>query len=254
MAKRMKLKDLMKTLNIYEQSDEYDIFYEEFLINEGLIRTTNLNQTVSILKRNRIDCDVSDKENAFNIRIDSDRSDELDRILTLTNNLGWFPSYMYCIKDNLKKDHGKYNYDLFFQKIDLFDSIILRFEAKFDIEILEIPEKLYHACPKRVYHKIMSLGIQPRNNNISANHPERVYMGISPDEVEKMIRRNPNAWTKKIHGKSVEDKEWYIIEISTSMIPKYFRIFQDPNSKKFGVYTLNTIPPTALKYFSEFEI
>lgn len=254
MSRRMTLRDLMKTLNIYNPHEEYDIYYDEFLLNEGLIRTTNLNQTISVLKQNRVDCDSEDDENVFNIRIDSSNGESLDKILSLTNNLGWFPSYMYYIENNLKQDHDKFNYDLFYKKIELFDNIILRFEAKFDIEMLDIPKKLYHACPKRVYHKIMTLGIQPRNNTVNATHPERVYMGISPDDVEKMIKRNPNAWTKKIHGKSIKDTEWYVVEIDTHLIPSYFRIFEDPNSKKFGVYSLNTIPPKALKFHREFDV
>lgn len=244
----LKLRNILKIIEAESVLDEMDIFREEYLINEGLIKTWPLDKTVSILKSSKIECDKYKDKNVFHVILEKNSPKNLDQILTITNNLGWFPSYSYFISKNITKSSGKFDYDDIENNISNFDFIMIRFESKYDTIIEDIPKFLYHITPRETAIKILNLGLQPKNRSIISTHPERIYLGINEKQLESMIRNNPNSWSKSRDGK------WSILKINTRAIPNYFRIYQDPNARKFGVFTLNTIPPKAIEFVKTISI
>lgn len=237
----MKLKDALGKIDLFDYDDEYEIFLDEYLINEGLIKSWPIDKTISLIKSNGFECDKTD--NIFHVLTDQSK---IEKLIKLSNNLGWFASYMYLMNNEVIFDKGKFNID------DLdeydFDSILIRFEAKYDIKIEDIPKYLYHATTREKALKILSFGLSPKTNSIISTHPERVYLANTSNAAETMVRNNPNAWKKSRDGR------FCVLQINTNMIPRYFQIYQDPNYKKNGFFTLNNIPPKAIELEKSFDI
>lgn len=244
----MKIRSIIDTINMIDDDDEYDVFIEENLLNEGLLKTWPLDKTISILKNHKVECDQYKDKNVFHVLIDSNNRRTPDEIIALANNLGWIPSYVYYMVNNQIKDKGKYEEVYFNERYPEFDSVMIKFEAKYDIRVEKIPQFLYHITSRERALKIMTLGLIPKSHSVTSNHPPRVYLGRSDDEVELMIRSNPNAWKKS------RDGQFTILKISTRLIPKYFQIYKDPNSKGHGYFTLNTIPKNAIEVVRTFSI
>lgn len=243
----MKLKEIIAKIDLYDLNEEYEIFIEEYLINEGLIKTWPIDKSVSILKSSKYQCDIDkQKENCFNLQLFKEQS--LDRMLVQTNNLGWFPSYYWFMVGDTYLDKGKYVKEDIEENREKYESIIFRFEAKYDIRVENIPKYLFHVTPRQKAMKILTLGLVPKSNSMTSSHPPRIFISKNDESLEKMIRNNPNAWEKSIDGK------WIILRINTALIPNYFKIFKDPNAGKDAYFTLNNIPAKALEIIKTFEI
>lgn len=247
----IKLKDLVEQLNIYNINDDYYIFEDEFKLNEGLITTWPIKKTVSILKSKGVEVDEYDN-NMFHVIIYPKSKLNFLQTLQITNNFGWFPAYMYLLKNNVITSQDKYKYNVvgdFLEDAASKDAVLLRFEAKYDIAIDDVPKFLYHATSREKAIKIMKMGLSPKTDSQISIHPERIYLGTSPESVENMLRQHPYQASKKSR-----DGEFRVLQVNTSMIPRYFKIFRDPNATKFGVYTLNNIPPSAISVVGAFHI
>jgi hypothetical protein len=215
----------------------YEMHKEEFQIYEGLILSHPLYRVENILK-SRFHIKVNYKDNKFNLThifnlnyIEAKR--ELDDILQITNNLGWFPSYMSSMS-NQKFKESKFSIEDFEKFItDSFISINFSFEAKYDISEERYPRILYHVCDAIHVDKILKQGLVPRSRSKKAFHPERVYLVKTLDNAYEMgteLNRNNT------------NKEWAILEIDTATLD-YLKLFRDPNYINKGFYTLNNISP-----------
>ena len=244
----MKLKDILNSAAVYGLNEEYDIFIDEYLINEGLIKTWPIEKTISILRSHKIECDIFEDENVFHAMFGKVSNRIPEEIFALVNNMGWFPSYVYYLKNEQIKDKGKFQDDEFKENYEKYDEVMIRFEAKYDIRIEKIPRYLYHVTSRERGLKIMTLGLIPKAHSIASNHPERIYLGRDPDDLETMIRTHPDSWKKSRDGK------FTILKINTQMIPRYFQIYNDPNGKGHGVFTLNTIPKSAIDVVRTFDV
>jgi hypothetical protein len=225
----MKLFDLLLKTYI----EEYDLN-----LKEGLIKTTNMHKAISILqKKFDFGFEYIKEANAFAVVFHNIPEYKLKDFINYANNLGWFPSYMKT--DNYK---GKWN-------VKAYNTIITKvfFEAKFDEELVDkIPEVLYHITPSINTDKILKIGLSPKSRSKVAYHPERVYLGISEDSVQKLSHR-----MYQITG----SRKWTILKINTDLIPGgYFRLYKDSNYANKGFYTQNNIPPTAIEKIKDIEL
>lgn len=169
---------------------------------------------------------------------------EIDDMLQLTNNLGWFPSQItYYINNN--KKFIKFSRNNFQNLITsgIYDMQI-SFEAKYNIDIYDIPEKMYHVTKLRYLEKIKRYGLIPQKHEKITSHTERIYLTDSIDDswifVKGLVFRTLE-----------EDREpLVILEIDTSTIKERIRIMRDPNFQRGGIYTgfytLNPIDPQCL--------
>lgn len=247
----IKLSDIINSPSFYDISEEYDIFEHEYLLNEGLIKTWPIEKTVSVLKRAGIECDQYNDMNVFNILVHTDDAKNIKTVnqaLTLANNLGWFPSYVYYIRNDVIVFKNKYELSIFKKTAPQYDSVMIRFEAKYDVIVETIPRYLYHVTSNDRAIKIMSVGLLPKSNSITSSHPPRVYLSKSATDAERMVNRNPNFWAKSRDGK------FTILEIDTNKIPSYFKIYRDPNALGHAYFTLNTIPKNAIELKKTFDI
>ena len=227
----------MKLLKILLSTYKYEY---KLNLKEGLIKTTELGKTVSILKKQFPDWLFASNTDGFNIYLENCTKEQLDKLIQLTNNLGWFPSY-------IRSDSytGKYNYKIFEKSFKTGNTVEcnVEFEAKYDFVIEKIPTLLYHVTPKQNLDKIKQVGLIPKSRSKASYHPERVYLTKNISDCKKLT----NMFYKK-----TGIKEWSIIEIDTSKIPgDYFRLYEDPNFRTRGYYTLNNIPPISIEEVDE---
>ena len=218
----------MKLLNIL-----LEVYKEEYELNlqEGLIKTTNIGKTINLLKSSfDFGFEYQRDNNTFEVTFHQIDKSNLDKFLKYANNLGWFPSYITTSLYKGKWDENVYSNDL--SKI--------RFEAKFDEEIVEkIPDFLYHITPTQNANKILDTGLVPKSRSKASYHPERVYLGKSIEGVEKLASQMYQR---------TGDLSFTILRIDTNVVPGgYLRLYTDPNYSKEAYYTLNNIPPQAIE-------
>jgi hypothetical protein len=217
-----------------------ETYKEEYELNlkEGLIRTTNIGKTLNLLKA-VFDSKIEYQRNSNTFEATFNQVDKniLNGFLKYANNLGWFPSYITTLSYRGKWDEKLYNSEL--SKI--------RFEAKFDEEVIEkTPPELFHITPTQNAKKILQIGLVPKSRSKAAYHPERVYLGRSIEDVERLASRmyQETGYTN-----------FSILKVDTTFIPgSYFRLYKDPNYKDKGYFTLNNIPPTAIKKIKDINL
>jgi len=222
----------MKLLNIL-----LDIYKEEYKLNlqEGLIKTTNINKTTNIIKNNypSLEIDIDKNNNTFKIK--NFNTKNFNELLKLINNLGWFPSWVKSPFYN-----GKY-----FEGVELNSTSQIRFEAKYDEKEENIPNFLYHISPALNTPKIYKNGLAPKSRSKASYHPERVYLLKDPSQAEDLA---------DLFYQKTGENIWDLLQIDTSKIPgDYLRLYKDPNYDN-GYYTLNNIPPQALKIIEKIFI
>lgn len=215
----MKLLDIL--LSTYKE--EYDLN-----LKEGLTKTTNRGKTVNIIIRKFPNLQIKsfEKDNTFSIKGIS--QEELPTLLKLTNNLGWFPSWI-----DSPFYVGKYSKD-----IDINYTSNIRFEAKYDEKVENMPKILFHITSPLNTSKILKKGLSPKSRSKAAYHPERVYLLTDLSQGKDLA--------DKFYQKTGENI-WDLLKINTSKIPgDYLKLYKDPNYD-YGFYTLNNIPPQAIE-------
>ena len=225
----------MKLLDILLET-----YKEEYKLNlkEGLIKTTNIGKTLNILEKKYSSKFIFNKlKNSFSINtFHTDINTLLNGIIKDANTLGWFPSFIET-EDYIGKWDEKY-----FKE----GEIKLRFEAKFDEEIVEnIPSILYHITPSQNANKILSIGLVPKSRSKASYHPDRVYLSKNLKDIENL---------GEMFYRKTGIKDWMILKIDTNMVPgDYLKLYTDPNYEH-GYYTLNNIPPQAIKKVKDIKL
>jgi hypothetical protein len=218
-----------------------DILFERYgdemklNIEEGLIKTTDINQTIHLLKKQfKFIFTIDIAANTFNIEIEKANKKEVDDLLKATNNLGWFPAYMSTPEYMGKWSESKIMFD---------ESLVIDFEAKYDTYIEKTPEFLYHIAPEKNWTKIEKIGLTPKSRSKLSYHPDRVYLAKTEKDAKFLVLRFKT---------NTKNGDWVLLKIDTSYTP-YIRLYQDPNYKQ-GYYTMNNIPPSAITKIEDINI
>jgi hypothetical protein len=217
-----------------------EIYKEEYNLNltEGLIKTTNVGKTLNILEKKYSSKFIFSKsKNSFSIKTFSTDINTLNNgIIKDANNLGWFPSYI-----ETEEYTGKWN-EKYFKE----GEIKLRFEAKFDEEIVEnIPDILYHITPTQNADKILKIGLVPKSRSKASYHPDRVYLSKDLEDIENL---------GEMFYQKTGINDWTVLKIKTDMVPgDYLKLYTDHNYRQ-GYYTLNNIPPQAIEKIKDINI
>ena len=234
----MNLQSIVNTIKLEVESDLYEIYKDQFQLNEGLIVSWPIEKTISILRRDKLNVSGIDN-NAFLINF-KDKS-KINNVLVKTNNLGWFPAYIRVFGKDFE-DKGKWG-EVEYDGAEI-ELIVIHFEAKYDILISDVPKYLYHITPKSNALKILNFGLSPKSKSILSSHPDRIFLTKTTLDSEKLLSH------PKFANKSNDGLFW-ILKINTNLIPQYFKIYSDPNFKPNGIYTLNSIPPKAITFEKE---
>ena len=194
--------------NLYQHNKE------EFQIYEGLTRTTPLYTTEKILKRKGFIINHNYNKNTFSLRFQFYENYEkaeyqLNKILVLCNNLGWFPSNFSSMDNKFKG--AIWNIDNFKTFIsNNYLDILFIFEAKYDILIEKIPKILYHVCNTKSVDKILEFGLSPKSRSSLAFHPDRVFLALNYE----------SAYKYAFHKFKLDYEKKSILEINISRSPK----------------------------------
>jgi|ERR1035437_731978 hypothetical protein len=233
----------------------------EGLLEEGLISSAPLGNALSMLRywgprkhavsmghnaTMKLDIQIDEKTDTLIVKILWFDRDNLEGFMKLSNNLGYFISeigYKIKGKDLMYIKYTKESLEEFVDKKQHLDELIVILEAKFDIEVYKIPEKLYHICPQDNLEKILKIGLTPRSGSKISNHPERIYFAFTESNVLQIGEKFKEHEFNKING-------YTLLEIDTSKVNQ-LRIFEDPNFKKSGVYALVNVPPDAITVLRE---
>lgn len=218
-------------------------FYDEFLY-EGLIKTQDINQTISIIKRefceNITDIRTVGKYNSV-IDITFKDKTNVNNILVRMNNLGWTPSG----KDYKKLIQQSNNNDF-----------TLEFEAKFDREIQDKEKEqiFYHVTPTVNYiNKINKIGLCPKTQNKKAEHPERVYL-FPANEYNNSVKTFASNILNNAFRKNIEyQKEVSILEIKLD-IETFLKLKLFKDSYSSGYWTYQNIPPKNIREIKRLTI
>jgi hypothetical protein len=242
---RKLIKSLVKK-NILELL--YEAYKDEYDLNltEGLIKTTNIDKTLNLLKKSfhKGYHYIKRDNNTFTVNFIHVTKNDLEPFLQTANNLGWFPSYM-VVPDKRGTNtefQGKWDKNRFSE-----GETYVSFEAKYDEQVVEnIPKILYHASPSKNADKILKIGLSPRSRSKKSFHPERVYVSSSLTKIKNII---------PLLGKLEGDRNYTVFKINTEEVPgNYFKLYKDPNLPDTGFYTVNNIPPYALSKETEITI
>lgn len=176
-----------------------------------------------------------------------------DIIITMTQNLGFFPAVLkiddrfllddykeYCnIKNIIINDKKEIDYINFLKSItfDNFNEIYFQFERykDFDVDFKNIPDIIYHVCKKDDVENIKKYGLIPKSKSKISFHPERIY--LTKNGAESLLKQ----------FKKISDTQYSILSISVSdSLKKHLYLKNDPNIDD-GYYTTTNIPPDIIK-------
>jgi hypothetical protein len=218
-------------------------------LSEGLIKTTNISKSIEIIERNLVNMGsftVNTNDNKFSI-IFYDLKDKygFDYILTICNNLGWFPSCFKVWMNDRTNVFSWKDLEFLISKIKKSDKVLLYFEAKFDKEISK-PSLAYHVFCDLNLSKIKKFGLVPKSLNKITSHPERIYLSKTLEKSLEIGEKLKNINLFNDYNK-YKDINYGIVEIDLKNID--CKCFVDPNYPN-GFYILNNIPSENLSFLS----
>jgi hypothetical protein len=208
------------------------------LLYEGLIFSYPPSKVIRGLKKMGFS-DVNYNGKTININfILSNNNDEKYRGLNdfMQNLCGWFHGVSITggVPTKDKVDFLKYE----------DGEVVLQYEAKFDVELGEIPEHIYHLTTCDKLPSIQRIGLTPHNSINYFNFEGRIYFSLDKEKLKDFA---------KIKSTITENKCFAILDIQLNGFSDRLRFFMDPNFVD-GVYTLENIPHQTIKVIETFEL
>jgi len=106
--------------------------------------------------------------------------------------------------------------------------------------------KAYHLTPDINIDEIKRVGLKAKTENKLENHPERIYLFLNP-ESKPYKYLGAQLWNQSRHKGRIQN--YYLLEIDLTQLPGH-KYFSDPSSgisSWIGIYTEQSIPPSAIK-------
>ena len=117
---------------------------------------------------------------------------------------------------------------------------------RFGKEIFPKEDKAYHLTPDINIDEIKRVGLKAKTENKLENHPERIYLFLNP-ESESSKYLAAQLWNQSRQKGRIQN--YYLLEIDLNQLPGH-KYFSDPSSgisSFVGIYTEQSIPPSAIK-------
>lgn len=216
---------------LYQKIQEHQVITE-------FLYTVDVDKTVDTLNKSFKGIHSSDDDdNTILVKFKNLDTIILDTVNKKMDAFGYFPSIV-----GVYSGGGKYS-DNIKQFIGRTD-IVVKYEAKYDVETEIEVTHMFHITPDINYKKIKSLGLTPKTQSKIANHPGRIYLTyeLSPDGLEDFMFALYNINPNKEYI-----TDMYVLAIDMEQI-KDHKFFIDPNFKmgEGAVYTYQNIPPSAI--------
>lgn len=133
-------------------------------------------------------------------------------------------------------------------------TIELEFEPRYDLEITNVEDKIYHLTFDIFWDRIHDVGLTPKNKSKISNHPERTYF------VEKYNEKEFDRLSKFLYNTLSSDRrelidKCYILEIDAKQLMenRKTKFYKDPNYL-LGIWTFENIPPIYINKIKEIKI
>lgn len=220
-----------------------EILEEIQSVYEGLILTHPLDASMEYLTNwcnfeNKIEYKKLESTKFVAIIRTSITMTELDVLLKNTNNLGYYPAYIYDKINNIGK---KYTLDNVNDMINAKVIFEIRFEAKYgDVIDGESYKLLYHVTDIKYKDKILRCGLCPKSKEKLAAHPDRVYLTLKKETAYLFSYYPQSKITTPI-----------LFEVDLNKSQTEVTLYLDPNFKVTGdargFYTNDNISPRCLK-------
>lgn len=123
--------------------------------------------------------------------------------------------------------------------------VTTRGSYKYGKEVFPKSGKAYHLTPDIYIDEIKKVGLKIKSENKIENHPERIYLFLNPESGWKDL--GGQLWNSSRYKEKIKD--YYVLEIDLSKLPDN-KYFADPESFltfSLGIYTEQSIPPSAIK-------
>ena len=251
--------DILQTMNEYVLCSFLQAS-EKNLIYEGLIMTHNIDVSTEIMKQELKYGGVfsipEQNKIRINFKLKNHNIEFITKSIKLMDNLGWFPA-LYHYKEGNENITTKYNHNIkqFITGLsDInIDNFNLIFEAKYDLEITELPEYVYHISPTQYRDFISMKGLKPKDKSKTSYHPERLYFFPNINDTKnlliKLIPYDKNREEKQL-------KSFDVYRIKTSYFKfKEIRTFEDNNfSNVNALYILEPVWKNALELVNSYKI
>lgn len=225
---------------------------KEHLIYEGLIHSVSKSTFKDMVDRwgaleDKMSVSPVKDKNKILLQFKSNPTEkELDSLLKLINNLGWFISSFSTIQN---KKWNKFDKNILMGALKYSTLLLFQVEAKFDLEVTDQSFGiLYHITPSINDGRIQKVGLVPKSLNKIAYHPERIYFGKTESDVESLLPR-----FFKLDPK-IREYSIYEVDINREIkLNSQLRLFQDSNFEN-GLYTLSNIRKENLKFVRKITI
>ena len=238
--------------------------YKDFIddLNESRSYTHDVYDVKNIIKRwlwsYKLDYDIKINDDRLDFQLSINNDEYFDKekfniIVTMCQNMGYFPSVIYLDNKNLLEDYKEYcnfknticnnkkdiDYIDFIQSLELsdFNQLNIQFERYIDSDInpKTIPDIIYHVCRTIDVNDILKYGLQPKSKSKLSYHPDRIY--LTKIGAESIVNQ----------FKKINDEDYSILEISLDNNTKeYLNLKKDPNFNDV-YYTLINISPNKIK-------
>jgi uncharacterized protein (DUF736 family) len=221
---------------------------------EGLIRTVPVDQAVKVIKKeikNYPGAQINSEGDVIEVGFKPTYLSNMERnyinvnlpdfrlmdLLALTNNLGYSPSIIKYRLGSNPEQHSQVYTSKFLRDLILKEEpsyILFTLEAKYD-PIVDVPKYVYHITSQKFINSIKKVGLKPKSLQKRSQHPERVYVAFSEEDLELLLK------TLKYHFAKNQGVK---LTINTDRLKGPF--YKDPNFAGHGAYTYQNIPLEAI--------
>jgi hypothetical protein len=226
----------------------YKKIQEHQLITEFLHTINPKKTTQQLIKQAGYGVQINYTSNKISLTFDTLKKDYLDKVNKVMDSFGWYPAYI----DN--KDGGKYS-DKISSFINKYEITII-YEAKYDQEVVPTSNYVYHLTPDLKWSKIKTLGLTPKTQGKLGDHPGRIYLLASIDNLEDFGGDINDVASTLLNSYVNKDKvnEMYLLKIDLGQL-KNHKFFNDPNFFiGEAIWTYQNIPPSAISIDRKIDV
>lgn len=237
------IKEFYPALQKWSDTHAFELYkkiQEHQLITEFLYTVNPEKTTQQVIKQAGYGVRINYGTSKIYLTFDTLKKDYLDKVNKVMDNFGWYPAYI----DN--KDGGKYS-----DKVSNFinkHEITIIYEAKYDQEVILTSRYAYHLTPDIKWSKIKALGLTPKTQGKLGDHPGRVYLLSSVENLEDFGGDINDVAFALLNSYVNKDRvqEMYLLKIDLAQL-KNHKFFNDPNFfMGEAVWTYQNIPPSAI--------
>jgi hypothetical protein len=233
--------------------EEIKKFVEEQKLEEGLVTTYPLDQTIRMIKNKFGLTDDDIFVNSFNNNGVETYKVGLTVPMSFDKNTLGEIKHMFISCGYFVSKEKKY---------PEFKALSMTFEPKYEKDITNYIKNnfnyLFHCTPNVYVERILKNGLIPYSRNTEYGYPERIYFMVG-DELKKvqisvLFRVQVERIKKTMNiPKTNDDGKFSLLTIDVKRIPNNIKFYSDPNAP-LSIYTHDNIPAETIISVKDFNL